>query len=265
MTIVTLGPEGTFSHELALARCKEDILLVRTIREIFEQVSKGHHRGIVPVENSEAGGVGATLTCFQEYPVYIIAELYHPIRHHLAGFTTEEPARLVYAHPQTHEQCNTFLDGGDYEVIHTRSNAESALRLLQDPHAMAILPEGAALRYNIPIVQRDIQNSTQNITRFALIAPEPLRPKVGMKSSILIDPRVDRVGLLHDLLEVFAKRGINLTRIESRPSRRGMGSYLFFIDFRISPRWKAAIKELKAMTQVKELGYYPAVEVGGWK
>lgn len=264
MTIVTLGPEGTFSHELALARFKEEILLVSSIREVFEAVCKDHHRGIVPVENSEAGGVGATLTCFQEFQVYIIAEMYHPIRHHLAGAPCAAPPCVVYAHPQTHEQCSTFLDGEKYEIIHTRSNAESALRLLQDPHAMAILPEGAAHRYSIPIIKRDIQNSTHNVTRFALIAPEPLRPRLGMKYSILIDPRVDRVGLLHDLLGVFASRGINLTRIESRPSRRGMGSYLFFIDFRISPGWKAALGELKTMTEVKELGGYPAAEVGEW-
>ncbi|MDD1678653.1 MAG: ACT domain-containing protein, partial [Methanomicrobiales archaeon] len=89
----------------------------------------------------------------------------------------------------------------------------------------------------------------------------PSQPRLGMKCSILIDPHVDRAGLLHDLLGVFAEKGINLTRIESRPSRRGMGSYVFFIDFRTARGWKRCIRQLKELTTIKELGCYPEVKI----
>jgi prephenate dehydratase len=81
-----------------------------------------------------------------------------------------------------------------------------------------------------------------------------------MKCSILVDPRIDRAGLLHDLLGVFAEKNINLTRIESRPSRRGMGSYVFFIDFQTAPGWKECVRRLKELTEIKELGCYPEVK-----
>jgi prephenate dehydratase len=238
MKYVTLGPEGTFSHELA------------------EELG---WNGLVPLENSEAGGVGGTLSCLQDYKVFIVGEVFKPIHHHLAGKSRD--IRVIYVHPQTHEQCNLFIENEGYMVIHTRSNAESALQAVNHPQAGAIIPEGAALRYQLPILRRDVQNSPHNVTRFAILSTRPCRPKTGMKCSILIDPQTDRAGLLHDLLGVFAAMSINLTRIESRPSRRGIGSYVFFIDFRTAPGWRHCMALLKEMTEVKELGCYPEVEV----
>ncbi|MDD1675356.1 MAG: ACT domain-containing protein [Methanomicrobiales archaeon] len=258
MTVVALGPEGTFSHELASELFGDDLALAPTIRSVFERVGSGIDRGLVPLENSEAGGVGETLSCLQEFEVFIVGEVFKEIHHHLAG--KESAIRQVYAHPQTHEQCSQFIEDEGFLVIHTRSNAESALLALQNPQAGAIIPEGAANRYHLPIIRRDVQNSRHNVTRFVILSSRPGECRLGMKCSILIDPRIDRAGLLYELLGVFAEKSINLTRIESRPSRRGMGSYVFFIDFLAVEGWRECLQQLKKLTEVKELGCYPEVK-----
>lgn len=263
MTVLTLGPAGTFSHELATHLYGEDLHLLPTIRAIMERVATGEARGLVPIENSEAGGVGETLQGFLEFDVAITGEAYMPVRHHLAARGNPEGLGVIYAHPQTHEQCSILLDSLGVEVVHTSSNAASAVAMQRDERAGAVVSEMAAAIYDLPIAIRDIQNSRENITRFVEIASASRRDMGCTKCSLLVDPKTDRVGLLADLLGVFARRGINLTRIESRPSRRGIGSYLFFIDLEISDGWLEAKEELKAMTTVRELGCYARLEVPG--
>jgi prephenate dehydratase len=261
MTIVTLGPAGTFSHELAVKLYGTDIELLPTIHRIMEEVAEGGVEGLVPLENSEAGGVGATLQGFQEYSIYITAEVYMPIRHHLAA--REDPAHLevIFTHPQTHEQCSNLIEQLGIDVVHTSSNAASALAMVKQEHAGAIVSQFTADLYNLPLVLRDVQNNQGNVTRFVQIASRPRNEEGCTKCSILIDPSVDRAGLLYDFLSIFARHGINLNRIESRPSRRGMGSYIFFIDFELHEGWQRARQELQQMTPVKDLGCYVRLEV----
>jgi len=254
--IAVLGPEGTFSHELALALFGNGVVLLPTIHQIFDEVEKGAYDGLVPVENSEAGGVGPTLDCLQGHHVFITGEAYMEVHHHCAAFEGLEQLTTIYAHPQTHEQCSEFLEGLGLEVVHTSSNAASACAMKERAHSGAIVSELTARIYGIPIIRRDVQNSPGNTTRFISISSLPPADSSPAKCSILIDPREDRPGLLHDLLAVFARRGINLTRIESRPSKRGMGSYIFFLDFRTDRGWEVAIRELHGLTHVKNLGCY---------
>ncbi len=261
MTLVTLGPAGTFSHELAARLYGDDVLLLPTIRKIMKRVAEGGADGLVPIENSEAGGVGETLQGLQQFDVYITAEAYLPVRHHLAARGDPARLRVIYTHPQTHEQCSDFLERLGVKVVHTSSNAASALSMQKHEHAGAIVSQMAADLYGLPIVCRDVQNSAQNVTRFIRISSTPRNDAGCSKCSILIDPAVDRVGLLYDLLSVFARRRINLTRIESRPSRRGIGSYVFFLDFELVEDWKDAHEELSRMTSMKELGCYGRLEV----
>jgi prephenate dehydratase len=259
--IAALGPEGTFSHELAVALFGEgEVVLFPTIRRIFAEVEKGGCDGIVPIENSEAGGVGPTLDCLQTHRVYITGEAYMEVHHHLAGFGRPEDLTLVYAHPQTHEQCSEFLEGLGLEVTHTSSNAASARAMREREGSGAIVSGLTARIYDIPIIRREVQNSPGNTTRFILVSSRPPAESNPAKCSIIIDPREDRPGLLHDLLAVFARRGINLMRIESRPSKRGMGSYIFFLDFATSRGWEVAIRELHGLTHVKNLGCYRRLE-----
>jgi prephenate dehydratase len=261
MTTFTLGPEGTFSHELALKMGCTSIRCVSTIRGIFSEVARGEGIGIVPIENSEAGGVGETLDGLLRFPLFITAEMFMPVHHHLASLVPLSRMRVIYAHPQTHEQCSELLDEWGLPVIHTSSNASSALEAKKTPNAGAILSVSAAVLYKMPVIVPDVENNASNTTRFIRISRKHATYKKSEKCSIVIDPETDRAGLLHDLLGVFAKRRINLTRIESRPSKRGMGNYVFFLDYAWSPDTKEAVDELKSITAVKELGCYRTIEV----
>ncbi|MGA2913153.1 MAG: prephenate dehydratase domain-containing protein [Methanoregula sp.] len=261
MTTFTLGPEGTFSHELALKLGCTSIICTSTIHGIFSAVAQDEGVGLVPIENSEAGGVGETLDGLLRFPLFITAEMYMPIHHHLASLVPFSRMRVIYAHPQTHEQCSGRLEEWGLPVIHTSSNASSALEAKKTPNAGAILSISAASLYKMPVIVPDIENNASNTTRFIRISRTHASGKGAQKCSIVIDPDTDRAGLLHDLLEVFAKRRINLTRIESRPSKRGMGNYVFFLDSAWSPDTKKALDELKSITAVKELGCYRTIEV----
>jgi prephenate dehydratase len=263
MKLLTLGPEGTFSHELALkiARKKEEIVLLPTIHSIMAAVARGEGEGIVPMENSEAGGVGETLDGLSKFPLSITAEMYLPVRHNLASLVTLEEMRIIYAHPQTHEQCSDKIEEWGLPVIHTSSNASSAREAKKTPNAGAILSETAAAIYHMPVIVRNVENSAWNTTRFVRIAATPSGNKRPEKCSVLIDPDTDRAGLLFDLLGAFAKRNINLSRIESRPSKRGIGKYVFFLDYAWTPATAEVIRELREITTVKELGCYRKIAV----
>jgi len=261
MTTFVLGPEGTFSHELALRLNVDDIRLAPTIHRIFEAVGRGEGDGIVPIENSEAGGIGATLDGLLQHPVFITAEMYMPIHHHLAAYAPLEQLTKIYAHPQTHEQCSDRLEEWGIPVIHTGSNAASAIEMQKDRTAGAIVSSFAVSMYHIPVILPHVENNSENITRFVRISANPETKERPEKCSIIIDPSADRAGLLHDLLAVFAVKKINLTRIESRPSKRGIGNYVFFIDSLASEGYRDAIIYLKTMTNVKEIGCYNKIEV----
>ena len=261
MKTITLGPEGTFSHELALRLGCDPLQLAPTIHDIIRAVAQGDGQGIVPIENSEAGGVGETLDNLSVYPVYITGEMYMPIHHHLASPVPFEKIRVLYAHPQTHEQCSRYLDEWRVPVIHTSSNASSAMEAKKTPNAGAILSASAASIYRMPIIAEHIENNRGNVTRFVRIGKEPVNSGHEEKCSILIDPDTDRAGLLYELLGAFARRNINLTRIESRPSKRGIGKYVFFLDYAVSGETCDALRDLKAITNVKEMGCYARIEV----
>jgi len=261
MTIITLGPEGTFSHELALRMGCPSIRFASTIHSIFSAVAQGEGDGIVPIENSEAGGVGETLDGLLRFPLFITAEMYLPIHHHLASLVPLSKIRVIFAHPQTHEQCSGYLEEWGLPVIHTSSNASSALEAKKTPNAGAILSASAAALYKMPIIISNIENNASNTTRFVRISRTHLPETGAQKCSIVIDPTLDRAGLLHDLLEVFARRTINLTRIESRPSKRGMGNYVFFLDYAWSSDTCEALDELKSISTIKELGCYRNIGV----
>ncbi|HPJ74944.1 MAG TPA: prephenate dehydratase domain-containing protein [Methanoregulaceae archaeon] len=265
MTMLVLGPEGTFSHELAYRVFGSDITLVPTIQQIFSGVVKGRCEGLVPLENSEAGGVGASLDGFLGYPVYIRGELFMPIHHYLVSFVPLDAVDVIYVHPQTHEQCSRLIEALSYPVIHTASNAASAKAVLESRGSAAIVSMMAARLYQIPVRRECVENNPQNVTRFVTISSSPAAPAGPGKCSIVVDPREDRAGLLHGLLTVFAERGINLTRIESRPSKRGIGSYVFFIDFEHTPADSEAMEMLQDLARVKYLGCYGEIEVPTWR
>lgn len=256
MTLIALGPEGTFSHEMATKIESPDVILVSTIGKVFAEVIRTGIPGLVPLENSEAGGVTTTLDCLTLYPVTITLEAYLHIHHCLASDAPENLITRIYAHPQSHEQCSRVIEELGIPVIHTESNAASALAQMADPGSAAILSETLAARHHIPLLKKDIENNVCNITRFIRISPGNPVISDPEKCSLLIDPDENRSGLLYDLLTPFKREGVNLTRIESRPSKRSMGRYVFFLDFQCEGNWRRTVSDLQEMTSTRHLGCY---------
>lgn len=261
MTIAILGPEGTFSHECAEAvRGDEDLIFCRTIREVFERVMSGVADGIVPIENSSAGGVGETLDGLIRFNVWIGAEYLLPIEYVFAAVSPDDVPERVYAHPQAHEQCLDFLEECGCRIIHTASNAGSAHQAAKDPSSAAVTTGTAADLCHLVIRRRGLEDMAANTTRFIRIGRERRDCAEPSKCSVLLDPRENRAGLLCDLLSVVAQAQVNLTRIESRPSRRKMGEYLFFLDYETTGEWDELPERLRALADVREFGCYTCVE-----
>lgn len=266
MKIATLGPEGTFSHEAVLKYDKNaELLFYGTIRKVFESVVKGKTRlGIVPIENSIAGTVGQTLDCLMESGIKIKAEMVLPISHNLAGLGKTNEIKVLYLHPQTYEQCELFIKKNlpKAEIIETSSNGKSAeiVAKSKDKTKASIIPKIAAGIYNLRILKNDVQDSRFNVTRFFIIGKDYGKKTGYDKTSIAIYPQIDRPGLLYEMLGQFAKRKINLTKIESRPSKGKLGDYIFYIDFhghKSDKNAADALKELEEYAFVSVLGSYP--------
>lgn len=266
MKIATLGPEGTFSHEVCLKYSKSaSISFANTIRDAFELVADGKADiGIVPIENSIAGTIGQTLDLLMEYKLMIKEEEIVPISHNLVGFGKITEIKILYLHPQTYEQCEIFIKKKfpKAEILQTSSNGKSAeiVAKAKDRSKASIIPKIAAGIYRLKILKKDVQDSRFNVTRFFVIGRNCNKKTGYDRTSIAIYPQVDRPGLLHEMLGEFAKRKINLTKIESRPSKGKLGDYIFFIDFQGHKSEKnvaEAIEELKKSAFVTMLGSYP--------
>ncbi|MEW6380962.1 MAG: prephenate dehydratase [bacterium] len=267
MRIITLGPKGTFSHEAVTGYQQQaEIVFKPTVWDVFEGTACGEgDLGMVPIENSITGSVGFTLDAFLHFNLHIKAETVLPIKHNLAGQGGINKIRVIYAHPQTHAQCKTFLRTrlSGAEIIETSSNAKSAEMLAQQtgPEYAAIVPAIAAQIYNLNLLVKNIQDSKFNVTRFVVISEEDSKQSSGRdKTSLVIYPVADRPGILCEMLEEFKVRNINLNKIESRPSGK-LGDYLFYIDcegHREDPPLTEALQKIEAKAAfLKILGSYP--------
>lgn len=266
MKIATLGPEGTFCHEAVLKYDKSaEILFADTIRDVIGLV-KNNHAGacIVPIENSVAGTVGQTLDCLMEFGLKIEGEEISPINHNLVGSGKIDDIRVLYIHPQTYEQCEIFIKKHlpRVEMIQTSSNGKSAeiVAKSKDKSAASIVPRIAADIYKLKILRKDVQDNRFNVTRFFVVSHKDNKKTGYDRTSIAIYPQADRPGLLYEFLGKFAKRKINLTKIESRPSKGKLGNYIFYIDFqghRTEKHIAEALAEIERAAFVTMLGSYP--------
>ena len=266
MRISTLGPKGTFSHEAVLRRNKKaEIIFQNTVWDIFEAVSNGGvDEGIVPLENSVSGTVGLTMDALMEFDLNIIGEIVLPIKHNLVGHDGMKDIRTIYVHPSTYEQCEKFIRKNlpNAQVIQTSSNAASAQKIAneKDKAKAAIVPSEAIEIYKLKAIKRNIQDNKFNVTRFIVISKDESKKTGRDRTSIAIYPQVDKPGLLYSLLGEFAKRKINLTKIESRPSKGKLGDYIFFIDM-VGSKEDSNIKEAFNVIEenffLKVLGSYP--------
>jgi prephenate dehydratase len=266
MKIATLGPKGTFSLEAAIKRDRDGHKSIRnTVYDVFEAVSNNEvDEGVVPIENSVSGTVGLTSDALMEFDLNIVAEIILPIKHNLVGHDGVKDIKTLYTHPSTYEQCEKFIRKNlpNVKIIQTSSNAASAQMIVKhdDKTKAAIVPKSAIDIYKLKVIEKNIQDNKFNVTRFIIISKKEAKKTNRDRTSIAIYPQVDKPGLLYSLLGEFAKRKINLTKIESRPSKGKLGDYIFFIDMQGSKedeKIKQAFKKIEEHFFLKVLGSYP--------
>jgi prephenate dehydratase len=270
MNALTLGPAGTYSHRAASAVADdEDIDFSESVTAIVESVADGEYdRGVVPVENSIEGSVTESLDAFAEYDVAVLREIITPIRHALLAQSSE--FETVASHAQALAQCREYLEENYPEagLEAVASTARGVQRARDDPDVAAIgHPANAENGAPLDVLAEDIQDRSSNATRFLVVAPAEERTEAGSKTSFIVYPSEDRPGLLLEMLEPFADRDINLTRVESRPSGERLGDYVFHIDIAAGlyeQRTQDALAEIEALTAdgwVRRLGSYDSETV----
>jgi chorismate mutase/prephenate dehydratase len=261
-----LGPEGTFTQAAALKHFGHAVGTVpmAAISDVFQEVESGNcHYGVVPVENSSEGVVSHTLDMFLNSPLQICGEVTLRIHHNLLGTSTEtDKIKTVFSHQQSLAQCRAWLDRHlpTAERVPVGSNAEAARRARESVDSVAIAGTTAAEVYGLKVLVPNIEDDPGNTTRFLVVGRQAVPPSGNDKTSLLLSTR-NEAGGLHRLLEPLASHGISMTRIESRPSRRGNWDYVFFVDInghRDDPAVATALATLQAEAGMyKELGSYP--------
>jgi chorismate mutase/prephenate dehydratase len=266
LKIAFLGPKGTYSQAAVNKHFGHVIQEVplQTIDEVFRETEVGAvNYGVVPVENSTEGGVNQTLDCFSKTPLTICGEIELPIHHHLLSQEAElDQIKRVYAHQQSFAQCRGWLDSRlpTVERLAVSSNAEAARRAATETNTAAIAGQSAAEIYNLKILASRIEDDINNTTRFVVLGQQEVPPTGNDKTSLLLSSP-NKAGSLYQLLAPFADHAVNLTRIESRPSRQGVWDYIFFLDIEGHIREPRIINALNALKKhpvfVKNLGSYP--------
>jgi chorismate mutase/prephenate dehydratase len=267
LTVAFLGPLATFTHQAALNRfgSAAGYRPSRTIAEVFDDVERGRvDQGVVPVENTTEGAVNLTLDRLIDADVTICGEAYLDVAQQLLSHATDlGEIKRVLSHPQGIAQCRGWLARNlpDVPTEEISSTAAAAELAAGDPTVAAIASELAGQRYGVPVLRARIEDNQQNATRFLVISRQPTRPSGRDKTSILFAMR-NEPGSLHRILEPFARVGLNLTKIESRPARQRLWEYVMFVDFeghRETPVVADVLAEIGTRTLfLKILGSYPA-------
>ncbi len=278
MTIAYLGPEGTFTHTAATRQfgATANYLACKNFEAIFDAVESGRATyGVVPVENAFEGAITHTLDLFadMEREVYICAEVQLSIHHHLFSYAESlDDVELVISHPQPLAQCRKWLQAHlpntSYMEVESTvraakliEEAKNGVSSLDWQHAAAIGPYSIVDQTSLPLMQKNVEDHHDNTTRFLVIGQHD-SPASGEDKTALVMSIKDEPGALQELIQAFASRGIGLTRIESRPSKKKLWEYLFFVDVqghRDDEAVAAAISDIdnKPGSFIKVLGSYP--------
>ena len=258
-----LGPKSSFTHEAALTTFpKNELIEKKTIGEVFESVKNNETIfGVVPIENSSGGSVAFTLDELVSGEFFINKEFFLEIKQNLAGNCELEEIKKIYSHPQGFIQCQNWLKNNlkEIELIETTSTSKAAEISSKEKNSAAICSTLAAKEFNLKIIQASINDDKENTTRFVIISKNKNQEKENKKSSIIFGVK-NEPGALFNALEAFKKFKINMTKIESRPSKKKKWEYLFFIDFEgnlSEENVKNALKEIeKNCVEVILLGSY---------
>lgn len=260
-----LGPAGSFSHNAAMLKFGQSVEYepLADIASIFDEVSKGHcDLGLTPVENTMGGGVIETLDALIDSDVKVCAEVLMAIHHNLMGNCSLQEVEKIYSKPEVFVQCRNWLSATfkGTQTIPVASTARAAQLAAEEPKAAAIGSSVAAELYGLRIICENIEDIANNVTRFLVISREDARPTGEDKTAILFST-AHKAGALSDVLDMFKRYGINLTNIESRPSRKREWEYYFFVDF-LGHRTEKHIQEglqesRKHCLQLSILGSFP--------
>jgi len=266
MTIAYLGPEGTYTQAAVVKHFGQAVrnMDVKAIADVFRVVEQGKaHFGVVPVENSTEGVITHTLDCFATSDLKVCGEVQLPINHQLLSNADGLTAiKKVFAHPQALAQCRRWLARylPDAEVCNAASNDEAAIIASKDSDAAAIAGDMAAKLYDISVLASGIEDERNNTTRFLIIGNDSYAASGDDKTTIMVSAP-NKVGSLFELLKPLYDAGVDMSRIESRPSRQTNWEYVFFIDLIghiDSPTVARALDQLKAKSAFfKLIGSYP--------
>ncbi len=267
LNVACLGPEGTFTQAAALKHFGQSVglSLLGSIDQVFREVEAGVCQyGVVPVENSIEGAVNQTLDMLLVSDLKLCGEVALRIHQHLLSHAGNvEDIEVIYSHEQSLAQCRRWLDANLAEArrIAVPSNAEAALNAGKNEKSAAVAGERAGVIYDLPILRKNIENDPENTTRFLVLGRETVAPSGNDKTSVLF-AMPSKPGALMNMLACFADHNVNMTKIESRPSRQGMWEYVFFVDLAghaDDAEVAKALSDLRGKAaMVKLLGSYPA-------
>jgi chorismate mutase/prephenate dehydratase len=268
MTIAYFGPEATFTHQAAIQKFGASLnySAQKTIADVFTEVAKRTaDYGVVPVENSTEGVVTHTLDMFVDSDLKIVSQIVLKIQQCLMSNSALSKIKKLYVHPQSLAQCRGWLAKHlpRVEIVEAASNARSAELAAKEKFAASLGGVLAAEKYGLKILATDIQDNSVNVTRFIVLGRNCSPPTGNDRTSLMLSV-ADKAGALHEAIAAFKRFKINMTKIESRPSKRKAWEYFFFIDcdghFQ-DAKVARAIKHLgKHCNFVKILGSYPNAE-----
>lgn len=266
LRVAYLGPRATFTHMAGMQQfgLAAQYVPVESIKDVFSEVERGRvDYGVVPIENSTEGVVNYTLDMFIDSDLKISAEILLEVSQNLMNTSGKlGDIKKIYTHPQVPGQCRQWLEKNvaGVPVLDAPSTARSAEMAKDDPQVGAIASEMAATLYGLQIVARKIEDNPNNFTRFLVIAPKSPAMTGRDKTSIMFSIK-DKVGALHAMLLPFAELGINLTRLDARPSGRRVWDYVFFLDLEGHTDDKKISQAIESLKKdclfLKVLGSYP--------
>jgi len=266
LSVAFLGPEATFSHLAALKKFGHATRFgpMATIHEVFGEVEKGKYQyGVVPIENSTEGVVNDSLDRFADTDLKICGEIFLEISHDLLSKSGQRgDIEVIYSHPQAYGQCRRWLATHlpDLTVIEVASTGVAAQKAAKNPNSAAIASASAASLYDLRVVERRIEDNPGNVTHFFVIGPDAPGPTGADKTSIIFS--VDDIpGALYQTLRPLADRGLNMSRIVSRPIKTEAWRYRFFVDLhghQEDPKVGQALEEIEGLSAwFKLLGSFP--------
>ena len=269
ISVAYLGPEATFTHLAALSKFGSSVHYVScaSIPEVFQEVDRKRvDHGVIPIENSIEGAVSHSLDMFIDSELKICSEILFEVSHNLMATCDLKQIKRVYSNPQVFGQCRLWLERNlpRAELLEATSTTQAAMRASQEEYSAAVASKLAATLYNLNILAEGIEDLPHNVTRFLVVGRKFALPTKNDKTSILVSIK-DKVGALYEMLTPIRRNRINMTKIESRPSKKKAWDYYFFIDMEghvEDLRVKKTLAEIEKQVRfLKVLGSYPAVRI----